>query len=54
MRDGRGRMSPVTAFSYRGALRIWLQTPLGKQSKRGDFISIKPRGHGEWQDYKVS
>lgn len=47
-------MSTVIAFSYRGAVRTWLLTSQGKKAKKGDFLSVKPRGRGEWQDYKVS
>lgn len=46
-----GRMTPVTAFSYRGALKVFMRNQ--RNLKKGDFISVKPRGHGDWQSFKV-
>jgi len=44
-------MKTVVAFSYRGALKLYMAK--AKNLKKGDYISVKPRGHGEWRDYKV-
>jgi hypothetical protein len=43
-------MATIWAFSYRGAVDIYLRK---HKPKKGGFVSVKPRGHGDWQDYKV-
>jgi hypothetical protein len=53
VRDGGGRMYTVTAHSVRGALKLFLAKHR-RQVSSGDYVSIKPRGHGDWVDYKVS
>lgn len=50
VRGDDGRMATIIAFSKRGALKIFM---VKHRAKRGDQVSVKPRGHGDWTDYKV-
>lgn len=43
-------MATVIGFSPRGVLKAYLRS---HRPKKGDFISVKPRGHGDWQEFKV-
>jgi hypothetical protein len=45
-------MNTVIAHSNRGALKLYMHGARGL--RKGDPISVKPRGHGEWTHYKVS
>ena len=51
VRGPDGRMASVTAHSVRGALNLYLT---GKKLQSGSLVSVKPRGHGEWADFKVT
>ncbi len=51
VRGGDGTMHTVIAFSYRGALKIYLTK---YKTSAGDIVSVKPRGYGDWEDYKIS
>ena len=41
----------MQAYSLAGAKRIYLATR--RSLRKGDQFSIKPRGSGEWNHYKV-
>ena len=43
-------MATVVAHSPRGAVKIYLHR---YRPEAGGFVSVKPRGHGDWTDYKV-
>lgn len=53
VRGPDGRMSTVTAFSARGAVNDYIRNHKPRP-KKGDFVSAKPRGHGDWSDFKVT
>lgn len=44
-------MASVIAHSVRGALKLYLHK---MRPAVGSFVSVKPRGHGEWEDFKVT
>lgn len=48
-----GRCRTVTARTARGALRRFL---FGhpREVQHGDIVSIKPRGAGDWTDFRVT
>ena len=52
IRDGKGRMRSVIAFSHRGAVREYLAT---YPSLSGESIEVKRRGpgSGDWQAFRV-
>lgn len=50
VRGPDGRMSTVVAHSVRGALKIYM----AKHRPKEGFVSVKLRGDGDWQDFKVS
>lgn len=43
-------MATVIAHSERGAAKLYLH---GKRHAKGSFVSVKPRGHGDWAHFKV-
>lgn len=43
-------MTTVVAGSLRGAIREFLAK---RRAAKGDIIRVKPRGRGDWQEYKV-
>lgn len=51
VRGPTGTMATVVAQSTRGALKIYLQM---YRTAHGDLVSVKPRGRGDWEEYKVS
>lgn len=51
VRGPDGKMATVIAFSNRGAVNLFI---VKHHPKRGGFVSVKPRGRGNWTDYKVS
>lgn len=51
VRGPDGRMATVIAHSVRGAVKLYLHT---RRLAQGSLVSVKPRGHGEWVDYKVT
>lgn len=51
VREAGGTMVTINAYSLDGAKREYLRR---YRPARGDYFSIKPRGQGQWQDYKVS
>jgi hypothetical protein len=50
IRGQDGRMATVLARSIRGAVRLYLQK---HRPPKGDIIRVKPRGQGDWAEYKV-
>ena len=48
-----GTMATVVAHSDRGAVKLYLYA-YGRRLQPGDYISVQPRGHGDWTDFKVS
>lgn len=51
VRGPDGRMATVNAHSVRGALNLYLAK---YRPADGSLVSVKPRGHGDWADYKVT
>jgi hypothetical protein len=50
VRGPDGRMATIVAHSVRGALKLYLYK---HRTMSGDLVSVKPRGHGDWADFKV-
>lgn len=51
IRNSRGHVRTVIAFSHRGAVQEFLaQYP----TMIGETISVKQRGSGSWQEFRVS
>ncbi len=44
-------MRSVGAYSPQGAVKEYMRR---YRTKKGDYISVKPRGHGAWRDYRVT
>ena len=51
VRGPNGTMATVIAHSVRGALKLYLHK---HRPAPGSFVSVKPRGYGDWNDYKVT
>jgi hypothetical protein len=50
VRGADGRMATVIARSVRGAVKTYLRK---HRPRKGDCFSVKPRGTGDWHDFKV-
>jgi hypothetical protein len=51
IRGSDGCMRTVQAFSPRGAAKEYLRK---YKPKKGELLSVKPRGHGDWSDFQVT
>jgi hypothetical protein len=51
VRGPGGQMATVVAHSVRGALRLYLHQ---HRPPPGSFVSVKPRGEGDWAHFKVT
>lgn len=51
VRGPDGRMATIVATSMRAALDQYIAT---HRTRKGDSVSVKPRGEGDWTDYRVS
>jgi hypothetical protein len=43
-------MRTVVAFSPRGAVKIYM---VKYGAGAGDILEVKPRGHGDWEAYRI-
>jgi hypothetical protein len=50
VRGADGTMRTIVAFSSRGAINIYLTK---YSADKGDILSVKPRGRGDWEDFRV-
>lgn len=44
-------MRTVVGHSARGVMKVFL---VRYQPPKGDIYEVKPRGHGEWETFKVT
>lgn len=51
IRWANGRMTTVVARSLRGAVRTHLRSK--NRPKKGDTIHVKPRGRGDWTEFRI-
>jgi hypothetical protein len=51
IRDGRGHMRTVVAFSSRGAVRNYLEQ---YPAQAGEELEVKRRLSGDWETFRVS
>lgn len=51
IRGSDGRMRTVMGTSERAAIKTFLRK---YRPSRGDLFNVKLRGHGDWQEYRVS
>jgi hypothetical protein len=54
VRGADGRCVTVLARTERGALRRFMTTSAGVRTPSGSTVSVKPRGEGEWIDFRIT
>ena len=50
VRGGDGKMRTIMAFSTKGAVKIYLEN---YPARKGDILSVKLRGQGDWEEYDI-